>query len=137
MSILSKLSQGALLAVCCLFLVGCDPYRGNIPVTGTVTLDGDPYPNAQVRFVPKEGGRPAMGISDSTGAYKLVYIRETPGVPPGEYRVDITTMFVTTSDADNGREPPEKLPKKYNVTSELKATVDKEHAVHDFALTSK
>lgn len=119
-----------------LFIVGCDAGSGLSPVTGTVTLDGKPYPNAQVRFVP-DTGRPSIGYTDQSGAYSLIYIRDEMGAAPGNYRVDITTVHVSESDSDGGKEPPEKIPAKYNKTTELKADVQPGENVINFDLTSR
>ncbi len=117
-------------------IVGCDAGSGLSPVTGMVTLDGKPYPNAQVRFVP-ETGRPSIGITDDSGVYTLTFIRDEKGAAPGSYKVDVTTVHVSTSDTDGGKELPEKLPTKYNTSTELKATVDPGENVINFDLTSR
>ncbi len=117
-------------------VVGCDGGAGMSPVTGTITLDGSPYPSAQVRFVP-ETGRPSIGITDESGVYSLVYIRDEKGAAPGSYKVDITTVHVSASDADGGKEPPEKVPPRYNKVTELTATVEPGENVINFDLTSR
>jgi hypothetical protein len=117
-------------------VVGCDGGAGISPVTGTVTLDGSPYPSAQVRFVP-ETGRPSIGITDESGVYSLVYIRDEKGAAPGSYKVDITTVHVSASDSDGGKEPPERVPPKYNKATELTATVEPGENVINFDLTSR
>lgn len=121
-----------------LVLLGCgqSEYGDMAKVTGVVTLDGAPYPNAQVRFVPAEG-RPSIGMTDSSGRYELVYIAQTKGAAPGEYSVDITTVYQSTSDTDGGVAPPEALPAKYNRTTELKETVEPGENEINFELTSK
>jgi hypothetical protein len=118
------------------FVVGCDGGAGMSPVTGTITLDGIPYPSAQVRFVP-ETGRPSIGITDESGVYSLVYIRDEKGAAPGSYKVDVTTVYVSSSDSDGGKEPAEKIPPKYNKATELTATVEPGENVIDFDLTSR
>jgi hypothetical protein len=117
-------------------LAGCDSGPRLSPVSGTVTLDGQPYPNAQVRFVP-ETGRPSIGFTDESGVYQLVYIRDEMGTNPGSYAVDITTVHISQSDSDGGKEPPEKLPAKYNRQTELKADVQPGPNVIDFELKSR
>jgi len=124
----------ALLALVC--IAGCDGGSGLSPVTGTVMLDGQPYANAQVRFVP-ETGRPSIGMTDDSGVYSLTYIRDEKGAAPGSYRVDVTTVHVSMSDTDGGKEPQEKIPTKYNTLTELKAKVESGENVIDFDLTSR
>lgn len=130
------MSTASLVAVLAVSFVGCDSKPDINLVTGKVTLDGSPYPNAQVRFVP-ESGRPAMGITDEAGNYSLTYLRGQQGAMPGSYKVDITTVYTSASDSDGGKEPPEKLPTKYNRLTELKATVEPGPNTFDFELTSK
>lgn len=129
------------IAICLLIgaiasITGCNSNSGMSPVSGKVTLDGKPYANAQVRFVP-ESGRPSIGMTNEEGVYRLVYIRDTLGAAPGEYRVDITTVYQSSSDSGGGKEPPEKIPPKYNVRTELKKTVEPGANVIDFELVTK
>ena len=115
---------------------GCDNNGGLSNVTGVVTYNGAPYPNAQVRFVP-EGGRPSIGLTDANGAYKLHYLREQFGALPGSYKVDITTVYTSDSDTAGGKTPPEKLPAKYNVKTELVKEVTPGDNKIDFELLGK
>ncbi|HBJ36248.1 MAG TPA: hypothetical protein DDZ51_16155 [Planctomycetaceae bacterium] len=103
---------------------------------GTITLDGKPYPSAQVRFVP-ESGRPSIGITDESGAYTLMFIRDEKGAAPGNYKVDVTTVHVSTSDTTGGKEPAEKILPKYNTMTELTATVEPGENVFNFDLMSR
>jgi hypothetical protein len=74
------------------FISGCgeeNPY-GTVPVTGKVTVDGQPMEGIHVSFVPvSEGGRGAGGYTDAAGGFVL----STPGAPhgggcvPGGYEV--------------------------------------------------
>ncbi len=81
-----------LVAVVLLVSPGCGP--ANVPplglVTGTVTLNGSPLPDAEVCFNPS-GGRMSSGTTDANGFYKLVYIETTQvyGALPGSHRVVI------------------------------------------------
>lgn len=119
-----------------LVIAGCEAGSSLSPVTGTITLDGKPYASAQVRFVP-ESGRPSIGITDESGKYSLTFIRDEKGASPGNYKVDITTVHVSTSDTDGGKEPPEKIPAKFNTLTELKAAVEPGDNVINFDLTSR
>lgn len=103
-------------------------------VSGIVTLNGAPYPNARVAFSPAQG-RPSEGITDSTGKYELSYLPGVKGVEPGDHSVSITTQYQAPENP--GSEPPfvEPLPPKYNVTSTLTAKVEKGSNQIDFTLT--
>lgn len=68
-----------------------------VPVSGTVKLDGKPYPNAIVTFQPIGGennpnpGRGSAGITDSNGRYTLVHDGKDKGAVVGRHRVRIFT----------------------------------------------
>ena len=119
---------GGLVAVALLCTVGCGP--SNVPplglVTGTVTFNGKPLPNAEVSFNP-QGGRMSFGATDSDGAYKLVYIQtqEVYGALPGPHRVAIGVL------SENGP----KLPSCYSgPESILTADVKRGSQVIDWKL---
>ena len=63
------------LLICVAFLavvLGCG--RGGpemIQVTGTITLDGNPVPEAAVMFAGPEGGTPVTAITDGKGEFSL------------------------------------------------------------------
>lgn len=65
------------LAVGLIFFVGCGggPNPELLPVSGVVTIDGKPLPNAAVRFVPMEEGLDgnfiASAITDKKGEFSL------------------------------------------------------------------
>ena len=100
-------------------------------VTGTVTLDGKPLPNAYVQFIPQGGGRPAGGTTDEAGNYKLIYSASAAGALVGPAKVSITT-----GDPEDPKRP-EKLGPGYNSKTTLTAEVTPGDNVHNFDLTSK
>jgi len=55
-------------------------------VSGTITLDGQPLPSANVSFHPDggSGGAPAYGQSDASGRYSLSTGSDS-GLAPGKY----------------------------------------------------
>lgn len=84
----------ATLLLC--WTVGCggsgEPEIALVPVSGTVLADGQPLVNAMVTFAPYgEGqGRPAYGVTDSSGKYELKFVDGRPGCPVGKFRVSIS-----------------------------------------------
>lgn len=126
------------------------------PVTGIVTLDGQPVEGAIVTFLltdppPKEkvadvSTLSAVGETDGKGRYALTMhpkgaIRR--GTVPGRYDVTIRkteTIFEGASNEDSGEGLSMKIveivPKRYSKasTSELKAEVVKGNNVFDFSL---
>lgn len=105
-------------------------------VSGVVTLDGAPYPNAYVMFAPAKG-RPSEGVTDSSGKYELSFLPGVKGAELGEHKVSITTQYQAPENP--GSEPPfvEPLPPKYNVASTLTATVTSGSNEVNFDLTSR
>lgn len=100
-------------------------------VTGKVTLNGEPLPDATVVFQP-ESGRPSLAQTDSSGDYELMYTRTVRGALPGKHTVAIRTY----REDDNGAViTKETLPAIYHEKTTLTATVEPKSNVVDFNLT--
>jgi len=132
----------------CSFLlwgIGCGGGAETPPlgtVSGTVTLDGKPLPDATVRFKP-ETGRESIATTNADGQYSLRYTMEADGALVGQHRVEISTATEGHNESggpdDEGtwvEGKPESLPPKYNAESELTATVEEGTNNIDFDLTS-
>lgn len=129
-------------------VLGCSGGRGDyrglelIPVTGTVTLDGQPLAGACVVFESPDRTF-SEGTTNAAGDYALRYSSEQAGAKPGRKIVRIRGRVSGEGDVfDGGRGEapsacPEPLPACYNVRSVLSATVAAEHRRFDFALRSK
>lgn len=63
-------------------------------VTGTVTYKGSPVDSATVVFARPDGGRPATGITDSRGRFKLSTFGSEDGAVPGDYKVTVTKTAI-------------------------------------------
>jgi hypothetical protein len=122
----------ALVAGITLLALGCGEGGSDLDlneVSGTVTMDGQPLPDARVIFTPKGGGRPAYGMTDDSGNYTLQFTSTGEGAQAGEYIVMISTFIGPEQDPDTGlmTEPvPEKVPQTYVRNSTLTATVPSE-----------
>ncbi|WP_437206898.1 carboxypeptidase-like regulatory domain-containing protein [Planctomicrobium sp. SH664] len=124
-------------------LAGCG--GAGVPLTdvsGVVTLDGKPLPKATIQFmrVDENGqgiSRPSVATTDSSGRYKMQYSTQHHGVPPGTYRVTISTFKSESLDNQERVIPrePELVPEVYNTKSELRADVSKRTTM-DFDLKS-
>jgi hypothetical protein len=112
-------------------LAGCG--RGPRPqlgtVEGVVTLDGGPLADATVRFTPSGPGRTAEGVTDASGRYRLLYLRDIPGADVDRHVVRITTARDETGGIES-------LPPRYHTRSRLEAIVRPGRNRHDFALES-
>jgi hypothetical protein len=98
-------------------------------VQGTVTLDGRPLAQATVVFEPQPGGHASRAVTDHSGRYQLVYLRDTNGALVGLHKVKI---FTATED-----DPKERIPARYNKQSTLIAAVASGVNEHNFSLTSR
>lgn len=89
-------------------------------VSGTVTVEGKPLPNAMVTFTPEPSGRPSSGLTDDNGVYNLIYTKDQKGALIGQHIVRISTAVAA---GDYGKTTRETIPAKYNIASELKREV--------------
>ena len=116
-----------LLFVLALGAAGCSdsrPYR-TAPVSGRVTLDGQPLADAWVTFQPEHdpkagilSGPEAHGTTDADGRYALTTVFKDRGATIGRNRVTITTLKMERSNPQDPesrlkRVAPEKVPGKY------------------------
>jgi len=141
-----------------LLFAGCggsavDPDRTEtVPVTGTVTHNGEPVEGASVTFMAQSAdGRGASGTTDASGEFTLTTFEPGDGAIPGSYRVKIAKTVVEGGPSEEEYqaaaargmtlpqpEAKEMLPVKYKdvntsqLTAEVKEDDDKEF---DFALT--
>ncbi len=77
------------IAVALLFLAGCGrSLPETAPVTGRITLDGNPVPKGRIVFVPDEG-RPAIGAIQPDGTYRLTTFAPGDGAVLGHHTVTI------------------------------------------------
>ena len=70
---------------------GCDGRQAPVPVSGSVTLDGQPVEGATVTFHrigDDRDGRLATGQTDKTGTFRL-RMGDEDGARPGDYKVVI------------------------------------------------
>lgn len=81
------------------------------PVTGTVTLNGQPVAGATVNFTPKEPAAPgqsgpqaASAVTDEQGKYQIGTFAKGDGALPGEYLVSVTKYEGGGPTGDSGSE---------------------------------
>ncbi|BBO33829.1 carboxypeptidase-like regulatory domain-containing protein [Lacipirellula parvula] len=120
-----------------LFVAGCGPRStapATVPVTGKVTLEGEPVASAIVSLAPTSdsaGSVPAQATTNESGEFEVSTIfdqgRTTQaGMTPGTYALTVTKLEQLPAQAHITRAPKNLLPKKYESTdsSELKATIN-------------
>lgn len=126
-------------------LCGCGGSDDTPPlgsVHGTVTLDGNPLPDATVRFQPTEGGRIALATTDTEGYYELQYSQTHEGAVLGKHVVRIHTGVDGYDDGETVHPPvPEKVPTPYNRDAldnpEMNVEIKTGNNQFDFNLTSE
>lgn len=153
---------GFRLAWCYLLLAaGCGgvaptPNYGKVTlltVSGSVTLDGQPLPNAVVTF-DAEDGQFSYGLTDSNGRFSLQFDSVKSGVTPGKKTVRISTtrkILGLNTEEEGGIEEAsvegqstkqhtsakELVPTRYNKKSELSVEVGPEKTTFEFPLVTK
>jgi hypothetical protein len=150
-------ATAALAGAALVLVLGCggdDGYAKRFPVSGTVTLQGQPLEKGQIRFTPVDNAqaRAAAGQIES-GNYSLTTVTPGDGAIPGTYQVTIVSREVdkdvmTKTSAKVGGLPlptdvmkaiktsKRLVPSKYELasTSGLKANVKAESNTIDFDL---
>lgn len=93
---------------------------GRVPVSGEVTLDGQPLDQGAIQFEPtdKTSKLNAGGVI-ANGKYR---IGSEQGLPPGKYKVVITSVIKDTRTAEEamnnpGEPPAERIAAKFNTES--------------------
>ena len=134
MAAIPVVAAWSLIVIGVISLPGCGA-GGNGPqfgkVTGVVTLDGNPLPEAQVEFLPQLG-RSSTAETGKDGSYRLQYTADRDGAVVGSHTVKIHT-------AVDGRVggPKELLPARYHSETELKAEVKSGNNTLNFDLKSE
>jgi hypothetical protein len=132
--------RAAYMIVAVLFsLSGCTK-TDTIPVTGLITLNGQPAENTEVMFNPQGPGRLATGHTDAGGRFKLSTAKPDDGAMPGEYVVTLGEHYGDKAPAlpPPGQFLPMRFPQNYGDPgkSPLKAHVER-GAKNDFQFEIK
>lgn len=94
------------LLVACLFSMLCGCYSSGgldtFPVSGYVTVDGEPFANADVVFSSPDGGRSASGRTDADGWYSLRTTPTVRGALAGNYQVRIFENVINNATGADG-----------------------------------
>ena len=105
-------------------LPGCGNSSNRQPISGTVTLDGQPLVSGVISFRPAKGlSAPGSGAGVIEGRFD---IPEAKGLEPGKYDVTIAAFRETNRKYQtdpSGPEMSESVPIKFNEADQLKAAV--------------
>lgn len=147
---MQRLIQCLRVASLCIFvsvsIAGCGGGGGKpvpkladpVPVSGLVTLDGQPLADATIMFLPEleSGFHGATGRTDSSGKYELTTDigngKTSKGAIPGKYKVTVSKLIKpdgTPVPAGN-KEPPmnlgahESIPFQFSALSQTRLVFD-------------
>jgi hypothetical protein len=129
----SRAASAYLLVLTIAFsLIGCESGPELGAVTGLVTLDGQPVPDAFVTFTPKGPGRPSQTKTDAQGRFTLKFSGTREGALIGQHSVTVSTADIT----DDGRNIEEIIPAAYNRKGSVDVTVERGDNVINLELES-
>lgn len=130
---------GCVAVAVTLIAAGCKDYNGQMEVTGTVKLAGEPLDEGSIKFVPldKQGTENGSMIKD--GRYELP---RKSGLKPGKYLVIITSGDGKTPASEDEATAPggstnivskDRIPEDWNInpTHEIEVKADGKN-VFDF-----
>ncbi|MEW4561774.1 hypothetical protein AB1K70_04570 [Bremerella sp. JC770] len=105
-------------------VLGCGPDTGGfdyVPVSGIITMDGQPLHDVKVGFIPSGSdfkvGLPSFGWTDESGHYTVKTFKGIEGAVVGSHRVSVSTLILDSNTKVVLRE--ESIPTRYNTRSEL------------------
>lgn len=123
-------------ALTAIFAAGCGKESNapaTVPVTGKVTLGGEPVAAAIVSLTPSAdsaGAVPAQATTNESGEFEVQSVfnqgRTTQaGMTPGDYTLTVTKLEQLPAQTQITRAPKNLLPKRYESTdsSDLKAKI--------------
>jgi hypothetical protein len=102
---------------CLLFLVnaGCgSKYPPTAPVSGKITLNGEPVTQGRISFHPTSGERPALANIQSDGSYSLTTFERGDGALLGSHKVSIKSTRI-----ENAPPPPKDFREEAAQAAEL------------------
>jgi hypothetical protein len=102
-----------LVMVAALLVCGCGSGKQLLPVSGTVTLNGQPLKAGNVQFVPEASGPQAEEIPIGEvrdGKYELA-TRGKKGAPPGKYKVVVHADQFSGDSAPKAKAGTMEMPK--------------------------
>jgi hypothetical protein len=95
-----------LLCGCLLALAGCGGGGGQtLPVSGIVTLDGNPVAEVLVRFYPDTGTDPTSsgyGQTGTDGKFVIASSKDKKGLVAGRYKVTVSKGRPETGSSEEG-----------------------------------
>jgi len=119
-------------------MIGCGG-QAVAPVSGKITLNGDPMAEVQVIFEPIDGqpDEISTGETDASGNYSLKMIDGSEGALVGTHRVKLTTTKADRMADERTAVPPDRVPPRYRDGSQTFDVPQGGTTSADFHLNSK
>jgi hypothetical protein len=137
----NRLRNGATLVVVAIVVAtgGCGRDEGRLPLTGTVSWQGQRLEKGSIVFVPTAGHRgPKIGAPIVDGGYEIEAKR---GATPGAYRVEVRSDTGEYPHSPTDARPQTRngapqliIPPEYNTKSRLTVAVSAEQTTFKFEL---
>jgi hypothetical protein len=91
--------------VCAIFLAGCGESKlGVVPVSGTLTIDGQPADKIEITLAPVDTALPVATGLVQAGSFELFSgIQGESGAVPGKYKVVLAVRQATTEEETRAR----------------------------------
>jgi hypothetical protein len=126
----------ASLCLCCsaILFVGCKEKVNLIPVTGTLTIDGQPAADINVQFMPdiesKNVGPTSFGATNAEGKFELKTFTNEVGAVPGAHRVILSDLNEERPAQGEAPTRPPRLKSSYGTAvGGLRVMVEKDKPV--------
>ena len=89
---------------------------GLVDLTGTLTLDGKPLGNVELRLETTEDFIYSYGVTDEQGKFRLMFDSRKPGIIPGKKRLMVLPKSKGESESE-GDEGADRVQSNQNATS--------------------
>ena len=130
----SRVLVGLAMVASVLIATGCDNRPSRVPVSGQVTIDGEPLEFGSITFYATGGGRPGGASLAEGGSYSVTMHDPNDGLPPGKYTVTVAAAEWVSDKACRWHAPKHYQDAK---TSGLTAEIKNEATTMNFNLTWK
>ena len=130
----NRVLVGLMVAIVLIAAGGCDRRPSRVPVSGQVTVDGEPLEFGSITFYAVAGGRPGGASLADGGNYSVTMHDPNDGLPPGKYTVTVAAADWVSDKACRWHAPKHYQDAK---TSGLTAEIKNEATTMNFNLTWK
>ncbi len=140
---------GAIFTACLIALAGCSSRSNKVPITGSLTVDGEPGSLATLTFWPGDPNGEGAGtvFTDDKGNFVSGDAKTGTGFTPGEYKVTVSRFLdrhgkpaqVSGKKSEASLETPakESIPATYRDRNNTPLSINVTHDSATFTLEVK